>query len=309
MFFNGTDKRYNQFSQYIKNKVGEKLYKLTLNTGMGCPNRDGTIGHGGCIFCDESGSFSRSYGNIELKNQMIEGIEWLQRRFKAKKFLSYLQSYTNTYADIATLKEIYDTALDHPLVEGIAIGTRPDCIDEEKINLISSYTNDKIVWIEYGLQTIHDETLKYINRGHNAKCFFDAVRMTQNRGIKICAHVILGLPNETKAQMLETVKALADIGIDGVKFHALCVLVDSKIKRAYYNNEFNLLEEDEYVDIVCDCMELLPKSTTIHRLGGNGLKSNLIGPKWLNCKFETLNKIDNTFKERGTYQGYGFIKV
>ncbi|MDD3150842.1 MAG: TIGR01212 family radical SAM protein [Candidatus Gastranaerophilales bacterium] len=298
------EKRYNQYSDYLKNTFNAKVYKVTLDAGFNCPNRDGTISYGGCIFCDDSGSFSRAHdSSLSIENQLITGIEQLKKRFKAKKFISYFQAYTNTYASAEKLKTVYNLALSHDDVVGLSIGTRPDCVDEEKIDLISSYTDDKLVWVEYGLQSIHDRTLNLINRGHTSKDFIEAVKMTQNKGIKICAHVIIGLPEENRNDMLQTAKVLADLGIDGVKIHLLCVLKGTKLEQMYYNEEYYPLEANEYVSIVCDFLEILPPTTTIHRLAGNGLKKILVAPKWLPKKFEVLNMIDNELEKRNSFQG------
>jgi len=304
MFQDNSGKRYRTYSQYLKDKFEEKVYKVTLNANLGCPNRDGTKSFGGCIFCDDVGSFSQAHDlNLPISQQLSVGIDTLENRFHANKFIAYLQSYSNTYGDIKTLKSIYDDAVNNERVVGLSIGTRPDCVDEEKIALIQSYTSQKEVWIEYGLQSIHDKTLILINRSHTAKEFVDAVKMTQNKGIKISAHVILGLKGETKQDMLDTAKALADLGIDGVKLHSLCILKNSKLEPLYNNGEWKVLDEDEYVDIACSFMELLPDNVIIHRLAGNGYKKSLLAPQWLGQKFKTLNKIDNRFEEHNSWQG------
>lgn len=302
-----TNKRYYQFSEYLKNKFGKKVYKITLDAGFNCPNRDGTISSGGCIFCDDGGSFSRAHdSHLSVEQQVLTGIENLSTRFKAQKFMSYFQAYSNTYKPVEELKKIYDESLCQKDIVGISIGTRPDCIDEQKLDLIASYTDKYETWIEYGLQSIHDKTLKFINRGHNYQTFLNAYNMTKERGINVGVHVILGLPNETKEDMLETIKTLADLHVDGVKFHCLCIFPNTKLFDMYEQGQINLLEEDEYIDIACDCLELLPQQTTIHRLGGNGLQAIKVAPKWLNKKFEILNRIDAELEKRNSYQG---IKV
>ena len=308
MYTDNSGKRYNSFSQYLKDRFGEKVYKVTINANLGCPNRDGTKSYGGCIFCDDSGSFSRAHdADLDIKEQLLTGISTLEKRFKAQKFIAYLQSYSNTYADVPVLKKIYDDSIDNDRVVGLSIGTRPDCVDEAKINLISSYTDKKEVWIEYGLQSIHDKTLIAINRSHTAQEFIDAVNLTKNKGIKISAHVILGLQGETKEDMLQTAKALADVGIDGVKLHALCVLKNSKLEKFYNDGSLRVLQEDEYVDLACSFMELLPENVIIHRLAGNGYKQALLAPLWLGQKFKTLNKIDEWFECNNSWQGRKYI--
>ncbi len=305
-----TNKRYYQFSEYLKNKFGKKVYKITLDAGFFCPNRDGTISFGGCIFCDDGGSFSRAHDSgMSVGQQVLTGMETLSGRFKAQKFMSYFQAYSNTYKPVEELKKIYDESLCHPDIVGISIGTRPDCVDEQKLDLIASYTDKYETWVEYGLQSMHDRTLKFINRGHDFETFLKAFKQTKERGIKTGVHIILGLPGETKQDMLQTVKALASIGADGIKFHCLCIFPNTKLYDMYENGQIELLEEDEYVDIACDCLEILPSRTTIHRLGGNGLQAIKVAPKWLNKKFEILNKIDKELEKRNSYQGKNFIRL
>lgn len=299
-----TKKRYYQFSEYLKTKFGKKVYKITLDAGFNCPNRDGTISSGGCIFCDDGGSFSRAHSNIlSVEEQVLTGINTLSTRFKAQKFMSYFQAYSNTYKPVEELKQIYDSSLCHEDVVGLSIGTRPDCVDEEKLDLIASYTDKYETWVEYGLQSMHDKTLKFINRGHNFETFLKAYNQTKERGINVGVHVILGLPNESKEDMLKTIKTLAELKVDGVKFHCLCVFPNTKLYDMYQNNKITLLEADEYIELACDCLELLPQKTTIHRLGGNGLQAIKVAPGWLNKKFEILNKIDAILERRDSYQG------
>lgn len=303
-----TAKRYYQFSEYLKNKFGKKVYKITLDAGFNCPNRDGTISSGGCIFCDDGGSFSRAHdSHLSVEQQVLTGISTLSSRFKAQKFMSYFQAYSNTYKPVDELKKIYDASLCHKDVVGISIGTRPDCVDEQKLDLIASYTDRYETWVEYGLQSIHDKTLKFINRGHDYKTFLKAYEMTKQRGIKVCVHIILGLPGETKEDILKTINALAQLKVDGVKFHCLCVFPNTKLYDMYENGEITLLQEDEYIVTACDCLELLPSDTTIHRLGGNGLQAIKVAPKWLNKKFEILNKIDKELELRNSHQGCKFV--
>lgn len=303
------DKKYNQFSRHLKEIFGTKVYKVTLDAGFNCPNRDGTVSDTGCIFCDDSGSFSQAHSNtMPVVQQLETGIENLSNRFGAKKFISYFQAYSNTYAPVDKLEKIYTEALGHKDVVGLSIGTRPDCVDKDKIQLISDIAQDTYTWIEYGLQSIQDKTLDFINRGHDSKAFIDAVKMTQNKNINICTHVIIGLPGESKKDIMETAKVLADLGIDGVKIHLLCILENTPLAKMYEKGDIALLSEKEYIEACCDFMEVLPPSTTIHRLAGNGLKKILIAPRWLPKKFELLNRIDDEFERRGSYQGKFFTQ-
>ena len=303
MLFNNTDKRYNQFSAYLKNKFGAKVYKITLDAGFSCPNRDGTISTGGCIFCDDGGSFSQAHSNLlSIEEQVNIGAKTLHDRFKAEKFMSYFQAYTNTYKPVNELERIYKSALNHPDVVGLSIGTRPDCVEDDKLNLISDIAQDYYTWVEYGLQSIHNKTLKKINRGHDFDCFLKAYERTKEKGINVCTHVIFGLW-ETRDEILETAQKLAELQVDGVKIHMLCALKDTKLAKLYENKEIDFMSEEEYVNLVCDFLEILPQTTTIHRLAGNGLKKNLIAPRWLGAKLDCLNKIDRELLKRNSYQG------
>jgi radical SAM protein (TIGR01212 family) len=302
--FNNTDKRYNQYSAHLKQKFGVKVYKVTLDAGFSCPNRDGVISSGGCIFCDDGGSFSQAHSNLlSIEEQLETGIETLSTRFKAKKFMSYFQAYSNTYKPVNELEKIYKSSLKHPDIVGISIGTRPDCVDREKLKLISGFKDDYYTWIEYGLQSIHDKTLRAINRGHDFDCFLKAYEMAKEAGINVCAHVILGLPDETKGDMLKTAEKLAELKVDGVKIHMLCALEGTKLSKMHEAGKISFMPEEDYIQTVCDFLEILPAETTIHRLAGNGLKKNLISPRWLGKKLDTLNKIDRELERRNSYQG------
>ncbi len=308
VMFNSTDKRYNQFSAYLKNKFGVKVYKITLDAGFSCPNRDGKISTGGCIFCDEGGSFSQAHSNkLSIAEQVNVGIENLSARFKPQKFMSYFQAYSNTYKPIGELERIYTSALNNDKIIGLSIGTRPDCIDDDKLKLISSFTDEYYTWIEYGLQSIHDRTLSKINRGHDYECFLRAYEKTKQYGINVCVHVIFGMW-ETHDEIMETAVELARLRVDGVKIHMLCALENTKLANMFYNGEIDFMSEDEYVNTVCDFLEYLSPETTIHRLAGNGFSKTLIAPQWLGAKFDCLNKIDREFVRRNSYQGFKFLK-
>ena len=306
MFFNGTDKRYNQYSEFLKQKFGAKVYKITLDAGFSCPNRDGTISSSGCIFCDDGGSFSQAHSNrLSIEEQVRVGAETLAKRFKAKKFMSYFQAFSNTYKPVDELENIYKASLNHPDIVGISIGTRPDCIDDDKLKLISSFTPDYYTWIEYGLQSVHDNTLKKINGGHDYKCFLKAYEKTKNYGINTCLHIILNL-FETYDEMMETARTIAKLEPDGVKIHMLVALEGTRVADMYRNGEIDFMTEDEYVSTVCDFLEYLPPKTTIHRLAGNGLRTELVAPRWIGKKLDTLNRIDRELERRGSRQGAKF---
>ncbi|MCQ2755095.1 MAG: TIGR01212 family radical SAM protein [bacterium] len=309
MEYNGTDKRYNQYSQFLKNKFGAKVYKITLDAGFSCPNRDGTISDCGCIFCDDGGSFSQAHSKfLPIEEQVKTGVETLTKRFKAQKFMSYFQAFTNTYKPVNELEKIYTSSLCHPDIVGISIGTRPDCVDDDKLKLISSFAPDYYTWIEYGLQSVHDKTLLKINRGHDYSCFLKAYEKTKKYGINTCLHVILNL-FETYDEMMKTAKTIAKLEPDGVKIHMLVALEGTKIADMYKNGEITFMSEDEYVSTVCDFLEYLPPKTTIHRLAGNGLRTELVAPRWIGKKLDTLNRIDREFLRRNSWQGFKNLEI
>lgn len=303
------EKRYNSFSAHLKRKFGAKVYKITLDAGFSCPNRDGTISNCGCIFCDDGGSFSQAHSNkLTIEEQVLTGIETLSNRFKAQKFMSYFQAFSNTYKPVEELEKIYKSALCHKDIVGISVGTRPDCIDNDKLQLINSFSPKYYTWIEYGLQSVHDKTLLKINRGHDYNCFLKAYEKTKKySGINICLHVILNL-FETYDEMMQTAQTIAKLEPDGVKIHMLCALEGTKLAEIYKAGEINFMSQDEYVSTVCDFLEYLPKNTTIHRLAGNGLRTELVAPKWIGKKLDTLNRIDREFEKRNSYQGFKYFK-
>lgn len=295
-------KRYYSYSQYLKEIFGQKVYKLSVDAGFSCPNRDGTISYDGCIFCDDSGSFAQTHsGQLSVEEQIKTGIEILPKRLGAKKFIAYFQAFSNTYKPILELEKIYNAAFCDERVVGISIGTRPDCIDEEKIQLISTL---KFPQIEFGLQTMHNSTLNLINRGHSFEKFLESYLLVKKYNIKVCVHLILGLMGETRSMMMETVKTLAKLGVDGIKLHVLTILEGSKLQ--FVNPPPEIMSERDYCELVCDILEILPKQTTIHRMAGSGLNSSLIGPLWVKNKFGTLNLIDKIMEERNTFQGAKF---
>lgn len=295
-------KRYYSYSQYLKEIFGQKVYKLSVDAGFSCPNRDGTISYDGCIFCDDSGSFAQTHSTkLSVEQQIKTGIEILPKRLGAKKFIAYFQAFSNTYKPTLELEKIYNAAFCDERVVGISIGTRPDCIDEEKIQLISIL---KFPQIEFGLQTIHNSTLNTINRGHSFEKFLESYMLVKKYGIKVCVHLILGLMGETRAMMMETAHALAKLGVDGVKLHVLTILEGSKLQ--FVNPAPEIMSELDYCELVCDILEILPKETTIHRMAGSGLNSTLISPLWVKNKFGTLNLIDKIMEERNTFQGAKF---
>ena len=296
--------RYNDFNTYLSGIFGCRVQKITIDAGLTCPNRDGTISLGGCIYCNDRGSGSGAHiKGLTVSDQIESAKATLLKRYKAKKFIAYFQSYTNTYGPFDTLKHLYEQALNAEDVVGLSIGTRPDCVSEPVLDLLQGYANNYLVWIEYGLQSAHDSTLSLINRGHDFNCFKAAVQATKNRGINICAHVILGLPNEKKEHMLQTARIVADMGIDGIKLHLLYVVKGTILEKLYRSNNYRCLEQDEYIDIVCDFLERMPNKMVIQRLTGDPHPKELIAPAWSLRKAETIALIRKTLETRDTWQG------
>lgn len=299
--------RYLDLNTYLRNRFGCRVQKITIDAGMSCPNRDGRISTGGCIYCNPSGSGTGAHlQGLSITDQLLAGKAAMGRRYGAKKFIAYFQSYTNTYAPVPTLKKMYDEALAVEDIVGLSIGTRPDCVDESVLSLLGGYAADHLVWIEYGLQSAHDATLSRINRGHDFQAFARAVDLTRNRGIAICAHVILGLPGETRQQMIETAKILAGMRIDGIKIHLLYVVKGTKLAEMYQNGEFACLTQDEYVDIVCEFLAHLPKDMVIQRLTGDPHRSELVSPDWALEKSATLSLIRQRLEKCDIRQGDRF---
>ena len=298
------DKRYNDFNSYLRSLFGCRVQKITVDAGLSCPNRDGTVSTGGCIFCNARGSGTGAFSRgLTITEQVAQGKKFLARRYKAKKFLVYFQSFSNTYAPVDKLQTLYDEALDDEDVVGLSIGTRPDCVDRPVLELLQGYAGRRLIWIEYGLQSASDKTLEFINRGHDVRSFENAVKATSNRGIKICAHVIIGLPGETRKDILNTAGAISDLGIDGVKLHLLYVVKGTPLEALYRKGDYRCLEQQEYVDLVCDFLEHIPPQMVIQRLTGDPHPEELAAPQWSRRKTDTLQLIHKTLLERDTWQG------
>jgi uncharacterized protein len=296
--------RYYDLNSYFKSIFGERVHKIALDAGLSCPNRDGTISKGGCIYCNDRGSGTGANAKgLSITEQIMQNKKFIAKRFKVKKFMGYFQSYSNTYAPFEKLKQIYSEALSMEDIVGITIGTRPDCITEKTLFFLEEYAKEKLIWIEYGLQSAHDKTLKLINRGHDFDCFKKAVSMTKNIGIKICAHVILGLPEEKKEDMLKTAEKLAGLDIDGIKLHLLYVIKGTKLAKIYKKGEYKCLEQEEYIDILCDFLGILPKNIVIQRLTGDPHPHELVAPMWAMQKRETLNLIKKELEIKNIWQG------
>ena len=302
-------KLYNKFSEHLKETFGCRVYKISINAGFTCPNRNGTKGIGGCIYCDEFGSGNRAYLNLSIPEQIKKGIEELKKKYKAEKFIAYFQAFSNTYASPDKLKKLYDEALQSPDIVGLSIGTRPDCVNKDILAMINEYTEKYYVWIEYGLQSASDETLRKINRGHSVADFINAVKLTKNYDINICAHIILGLPFESKETMLKSADLLNELGIDGVKIHSLYVVKNSGLAELYQKGQFQTMTQEEYVTLAVDYLERLSPSIIIQRLTGETYRDLLIAPDWTLRKNETIKMIEEELKRRNSYQGKKYLET
>ena len=297
-------RRYNDLNTYLRGLFGCRVQKIPVDAGLTCPNRDGTGGTGGCIYCNAKGSGTGAFARgLSVTEQVQQGKQALAKRYKARKFIVYFQSFSNTYAPLSRLQALYEEALKVADIVGLSVGTRPDCVSEPVIDLLRSYTPRHLIWLEYGLQSAHDSTLKFINRGHDRQAFCRAVKMTRNRGLNVCAHVILGLLGENREHMLTTADLLADLGVDGIKLHLLYVIKGTRLEELYHGGQVRCLQQQEYVELVCDFLERLPQQMVIQRLTGDPHPQELVAPDWALRKNETLTRIAQSFKERNTWQG------
>lgn len=305
------DKPYYSLNAYFQKYLGEKCYKVALDAGLSCPNRDGRTGSGGCIFCSVGGSgdFAVSATASCIEDQLKKGSEILRRKYTGSRFVAYFQAYTNTYGPVSYLREIYTAALILPEVAGISIATRPDCLGPEVLSLLSELKErfpEKFIWIELGLQTIHEPTAAFLRRGYSLPVFEEAMANLQALSLPVIVHVILGLPLETPEDMYATTRYLNSFAPFGVKFQLLHVLRNTTLGEMYEKKEipgFTVLSKEEYIDILIRNLELLSPETVVHRVTGDGAGKDLIAPLWSLRKREVLNTLHRTMRERQTYQG------
>jgi len=295
---------YRDINSYLRELFGERVQKVTLDAGFTCPNRDGRAGVGGCLYCNARGSGTGAFGQgLGIKEQLAAGIERLARRYGAARFIAYLQSFSNTYAPLARLESIYREALGHPQVVGLAVGTRPDCLPDEVLDLLAELSRDRLVWLELGLQSAHDETLQRLNRGHDVACFTEAVQRSAAKGLPVVSHVILGLPGEGREHMLATARYLAELPLQGVKLHLLYIIKGSGLEAFYRQGEYEPLTEEAYVSLVADFLELLPPHMVVHRLTGDPHPEELVAPAWCRDKSRVLSGIREELARRDSRQG------
>lgn len=296
---------YNHFGRYLRVKYGEKIHKIIIDAGFTCPNRDGKLAKGGCIFCDNKifNDNARRTVKKPVRAQIAEAIERKKKVYGVAKFIAYFQAYTNTYANVFHLKKEYDIIRKFPEIIGLSIGTRPDCIDNEKLDLIESYSSEYMVWIEYGLQSANDKTLQIINRGHSLEQFLDAVRITESRRLSICVHTVLGLPGESEEDMMKTADILSNLPINGIKLHNLCVVKNTELANIYYNNDYTPMTFEEYIKYSVKFLERIPYHITIQRLTADSPDDIFIAPEWAKDRWKIIEGIDAEFRRRNSMQG------
>ncbi len=290
--------KYYSFNQYLKDTFGCKVYKISINAGFTCPNRDGKIDTRGCIFCSKGGSgdFAED-AELSITEQIESGKKRVEKKIKSGKYIAYFQAFTNTYAPIETLKSKFYEAMEHPDIVALSIATRPDCLPDEVTALLKELNCIKPVFVELGLQTIHEKTADYIRRGYTLDVYDTALQKLKEAGINVVTHIILGLPNETKEDMLNSVDYVCKAGTDGIKLQLLHILKKTDLADEYFNGKVNTLTLDEYIDIIKDCVKIIPNNVVIHRLTGDGAKKDLIAPLWSADKKTVLNKINKALSE------------
>lgn len=289
---------YLSFNKYLKDKFGQKVYKISLDGGFTCPNRDGKTGTRGCFFCSKGGSgdFAESR-EMSITEQIESGKKKVEKKIKSGKYIAYFQAFTNTYAPVEMLRQKYEEAINHPDIVALSIATRPDCLGDDVLRLLDEMNKIKPVFVELGLQTIHQKSAKYIRRGYDLSVYDKAVRDLNEIGVNIVVHVILGLPNESENDMLETVKYVCESGANGIKLQLLHVIDGTDLAKDYEKGLFKTLEFDEYVNLIVKCVKIIPKDIVIHRLTGDGAKKDLIAPLWSADKKRVLNAINKALRE------------
>ena len=299
------NRRYYTFSHYLKERFGGITWKIPVHAGFSCPNRDGRIGLNGCIYCNNNAFFyDADEESLSILEQVRRGRTTFRKQRGADQFMVYFQTYTNTYASIDELRCMWDDATSFDDIVALAVGTRPDCVNTEILDLLESYADPLDVWIEYGLQTIHDRTLNFINRGHTFADFQKAMALTRDRALLKCLHIIIGLPGESRADIMKTVDTVAQMDIDGIKIHPLQVIKGTELERMHHRFGINTYEMDEYVDLICDILERLPENIIIQRLVAESKPDLMVAPAWGVTKPVILKAIDRELEARDTHQGY-----
>jgi radical SAM protein (TIGR01212 family) len=300
-------KPYRDYSSYLRSLFGCRVQKITLDAGLTCPNRDGSLGRGGCVYCNERGSGTGASSRLQsIAEQIARGKSALQKRYNAVKFLAYFQSFSNTYAPLEVLKPLYEEALSDPDIVGLTLGTRPDCVPDTVLDHLAGLAKDRAIWLEYGLQSAHDATLALIRRGHDVRAFTDALRRTRARNLPVCVHVILGLPGEDREAMLQTARFLALQDIQSIKIHLLYVIRGTVLDQWYGSGRYECLSREEYVSIVGEFLSLLPEHIVIQRLTGDPHPEELVAPLWSLEKHRNIEAIHSYMKGMGLDQGKAY---
>ena len=299
--------RINSYGHYLRRRFGCRVSKVNVDAGFTCPNRDGSLDTDGCIFCGGSGSGSHGIQRgLSVAGQLEDGKEVMRRKYRAAKFIAYFQAYSNTYASVGHLQELFAEALTVSGVVGLIVATRPDCLPDDRLDYLHDLNCKTYLWLELGMQSMYDKSLAFINRRHDHACTVKAIKGAKARGVRVCVHIILGLPGETREEILAMAGELNRRGVDGVKLHLLHVMKGTRLSEMYARGEVTVMGRDEYAGLVCDFLELLDPRILIHRLTGDGGRDNLVAPLWSLKKFEILNLIDAELERRGTRQGTKF---
>ncbi len=298
------DKRFHTWNYEMREQFGEKVFKVMLDAGFTCPNRDGTIAIGGCTFCSARGSGDfAGRRKDDLVTQFNTIRDRQHKKWPKAKYIGYFQAYTNTYAPVEVLREYYEVILQQPGVVGLSIATRPDCLPDDVVEYLAELNERTYLWVELGLQTIHERTSQLINRAHDTDCYYEAVEKLRKHNIRICSHIIYGLPLETHEMMMETCRAVANMDVQGIKIHLLHLMRKTPMVKQYEAGLVRFLEMDEYIKLVVDSLEILPPDMIVHRLTGDAPRDLLIGPMWSLRKWEVLNAIDRELERRNSWQG------
>ena len=305
--FPSDGKRYYTWNRHLRDEFGMKIFKVALDAGFDCPNRDGTVAFGGCTFCSAAGSGDFAGDRVDsIEDQFEERKNKMHRKWKDAKYMAYFQAYTNTHAPLPVLKEKFEAALAVDGVVGLSIATRPDCLPDDVVEYLAELNQRTYLWVELGLQTVHERTANLINRAHDFSCYLEGVQKLRNHGIRVCTHIINGLPLEDSKMMLETVREVAKLDVQGIKIHLLHLLKGTPMIKQYEKGLVEFMDKDDYIQLVVDQLELLPPEMVIHRITGDGPIDLMIGPMWSVNKWDVLNGIDAELERRGTWQGKYF---
>lgn len=302
-------KRYHTWSRHLKDEFGFKIFKVALDAGFDCPNRDGTVAFGGCTFCSVAGSGDFAGDRAKpIEVQFNEIRDRMHQKWKEGKYIAYFQAYTNTHAPLPVLKEKFEAALAQPGVVGLSIGTRPDCLPDDVVDYLAELNERTYLWVELGLQTVHEKTAKLVNRAHDYATYVEGVDKLRKHGIRVCTHIINGLPLEDREMMMETARQVAKLDVQGIKIHLLHLLKGTPMVKQYEKGLLEFLERDEYINLVVDQLEILPPGMIVHRITGDGPLDLMIGPMWSASKWDVLNGIDKELERRDSYQGKYYSK-